>query len=641
MTDQLPPASPFAEVSADAWRQQVEKLLKDRPFSSLLTETDDGLLLQPLYPCDERQDSAPGGGDRRRGTSNGAGAWQILERAQHPNPVTANRALLKGLATGATALQLMLQPDGYEASTGVRVVNSDDLDVLLTDVSVEALPIILDAGPHATAYGKALLQLATSRGIASDELQLYFANDPAAALARDGSLPGGNEEIYTLAAKQAAHLLQVAPSSRALAADGRVYHAAGASDAQELAAVMASALQHLRALEAEGVAPENAASQILFRLTLDANIFSGAVKQRALRVLWSNICAGCEAPKAADSLLLHAESAARMQHRFDPWVNQLRCTAATLAAALGGADFVSTHGFDEVGGALPSALAVRNARNCQLMLQQESHLHAVSDPLGGAGFVESYTDELTAAAWQELQLIETEGGLIASLKKGKLQARIQQTKETRLQKIATRQQPLTGVSEFPNLCDMAVEGETINWATELNAALARADTRLIELPDGAPAVAEPLLPSVLGEQYESLRIAALAQETPLKACLLTLGTQAQFSGRSAFASNLLAAGGIHTESTGPIAEVDAAVAAWQAAASTVAILCSSDAVYQDTAEHTAAALRTAGCEHIYMAGKPGELDAALQEAGVKAYAVLGMDAIAFLQQLHTDLGAQS
>ncbi|MGB0867541.1 MAG: methylmalonyl-CoA mutase family protein, partial [Granulosicoccaceae bacterium] len=551
-----------------------------------------------------------------------------------------NQALLHGLSRGATALQLILQPDAFEQSPGVRAVCADDLATLLKGVKLDALPILIDAGAHASAYGEALLSLAQSSGANCKTLQLMVNCDPAAALATDGSLPGASEEIYTLAATQAVQLLTVAPQSRALSADSRVYHAAGASAAQELACSLSAALEHLRALEKMGVGIKDAGSQILFRLALDADIFAGAVKQRALRVLWSNICQACGDASSVDSFRLHAETSTRMLHRFDPWVNQLRTTAATLAAALGGATYLSVHGYDEVD-ALPSALATRCARNNQLILQQESHLYAVADPLGGSGFAESYTDQLVTVAWQAFQEIEAEGGLIASLSAGNLQQRIAEVKAKRLGQIAKRRLPLTGVSEFPNLEDSPPTGEVIEWETELAAAVARADTRLIELPDGAPALANALQPQVLGEQFEALRLQALEASFTPRVALVTIGKQAQFTARATFVSNLLAAGGIHSAACGELDHSDAAVAAWQETGVDVAILCGSDDGYKQHATAMASALRQAGCQHIYLAGKPGELETTLSEAGVKGYAVMGMDAIAYLQQIHADLGVSS
>jgi len=634
-------ASLFPAISAESWRSQVDGLLKGRSFDTLITHTSEGLALQPLYNADEKERAAPGSGDRRRGVASSGGAWQILERAQHPNPRTANLSLLHGLSRGATALQLILEPDAFEQSPGVRAVNADDIATLLKDVLIDALPILLDAGAHATAYGDAVLALATSSTANFDTMQVYSACDPAAALARDGSLPGASEEIYTAAAKQAKHFSSSVPSSRALAADGRVYHAAGSSDAQELAAILGAALEHLRALESEGLNTAESAQQILFRVALDADIFAGAAKQRALRVLWSNICAACGDETAADSFVLHAETATRMLHRFDPWVNQLRSTASTLAAALGGAQFVSVHGYDE-SDALPSQLATRCARNNQLVLQQESHLYAVTDPLGGSGYAESYTDQLVEAAWQELQQLEREGGIIASLKAGHFQRRIIEVKNTRLDQIAERRLPLTGVSEFPNLNDTPPTGESVDWPAELSAAAARADTRMIELPDGAPALADALEASPLGEQYDALRMRALACANTPTAALLTLGKQSQFTARATFMSNLLAAGGVHSYHSGELAGVEAAVEAWQQSGSSVAILCSSDNAYETMAVATASALRTAGCQNVYLAGKPAAtLESELDESGIKAYAVMGMDAVAYLQQIQADLGVQA
>jgi|GEM_PF-6451484 len=193
VTEKTALAGLFPAVNEDTWREQAEKLLKGRSFDSLTTRTSDGLTLQPLYAADAADRSAPGSGDRRRGASVSNDAWHILERVQHPNPKQANQALLAGLSTGATALQLIFQPDAYETTSGVRAVTASDITKLLDGVLIDALPVLVDAGGHATSYGEALLAHASVTAKAPEELTLLIAADPAAALASMGTLPGSKK----------------------------------------------------------------------------------------------------------------------------------------------------------------------------------------------------------------------------------------------------------------------------------------------------------------------------------------------------------------------------------------------------------------------------------------------------------------
>ena len=172
------------------------------------------------------------------------------------------------------------------------------------------------------------------------------------------------------------------------AADGRVIHNAGGSEAQELAFVLATALAYLRALEAEGVALEDARNMIFFRLAADADQFLTIAKFRSLRKLWARVEDFCGmTPEAA---FVSAETAWRMMTRRDPHVNILRTTVAVFAAALGGADAIGVLPFTAALG-LPDGFARRIARNTQLILLQEAQLAKVADPAAGSGAVEDLT----------------------------------------------------------------------------------------------------------------------------------------------------------------------------------------------------------------------------------------------------------
>ena len=195
----------------------------------------------------------------------------------------------------------------------------------------------------------------------------------------------------------------------------RAYHEAGASEAQELAAVLATGVAYLRALEAHGHSLERARDALSFLLVADADEFLTVAKLRALRRLWARVEQACGLePKP---IRLHAETAWRMTTRRDPWVNMLRTTVAAFSAGIGGADAITVLPFTAALG-LPDAFARRIARNTQLILLDESNLARVADPAAGAGGFEALTDALCEKAWALFQEIEREGGILESLTGG-------------------------------------------------------------------------------------------------------------------------------------------------------------------------------------------------------------------------------
>ena len=237
------------------------------------------------------------------------------------------------------------------------------------------------------------------------------------------------------------------------AADGRVIHNAGGSEAQELAFVLAVALAYLRALEAEGVAVEDARHMIFFRLAADADQFLTIAKFRSLRKLWARVENSCG--MAPEPAFVSAETAWRMMTRRDPHVNILRTTVAVFAAALGGADAIGVLPFTAALG-LPDAFARRIARNTQLILLQEAQLAKVADPAAGSGAVEDLTDQLCRAAWRLFQEIEAAGGAAAALESGLMQGKVAAVRAERAAAVARRKEALTGVSVFPNLHEAEV-----------------------------------------------------------------------------------------------------------------------------------------------------------------------------------------
>jgi methylmalonyl-CoA mutase len=362
-------------------------------------------------------------------------------------------------------------------------------------------------------------------------------------------------------------------------------------------------------------------------------------------------------PDAARAMRVHAGTAARMLARRDPWVNILRGAVACLAAGVGGADSVTVLPFDHALG-LPSRQARRIARNTQLILMEESNLHRVIDPAGGAWYVEALTEELAQKAWDLFRQIEAAGGMLAACRAGVPQAWVAEGWAERARDIAIRREPVTGVSEFPDLRERPVEMEAFidpafvarvrerfaaavvpeSFAEAL--ALAREGKAL-----GTPSARSDFLPLPshrLGEAFEVLRERsdrALARDGARPRVLLAnLGPLARHTARATFAKNLLEAGGIEPVWSEPLAGGEAAASAFRAAGTRIAALCSSDEVYADLAVEAARALKAAGCGLVLLLGRPGERGLELEAAGVDLFVYAGRDMVEILTGLHDRLG---
>lgn len=248
----------------------------------------------------------------------------------------------------------------------------------------------------------------------------------------------------------------------------------------------------------------------------------------------------------------------------------------------------------------------------------------MADPAAGAGSFETLTEELTVAAWEAFQAIEREGGIVASLAAGQIQGRIAATRATRSRNVATRREAITGASEFPFLAEKPVT--VLDLAPHLG--------EVVGFTGGETLRCDPLPAQRLSEPYEALRDAsdghlAAAGQRP-RVFLANLGPVAVFNARSTFAANAFAAGGIEAVNEEGFTETGPLTEAFRHSGARIACLCSSDALYAAHAVAAAEALKAAGADTVYLAGKPGDLGEALVAAGVDGYLHAGGDLLSLL-----------
>jgi methylmalonyl-CoA mutase len=202
--------------------------------------------------------------------------------------------------------------------------------------------------------------------------------------------------------------------------------------------------------------------------------------------------------------------------------------------------------------------------------------------------------------------------MLAALDSGRFAAEVDEVWQERARNLALRKDPLTGVSEFPNLAEAAVVRKPL------------------------PAQPKGGLPvHRYAEEYETLRDAADRADKRPQVFLATIGPVAAHTARASFAANLFQAGGLETPTSGAGTDPEAIAAAFTASGATVACLASSDKLYAEHAGPVAAALKQAGAQHVLLAGKPGE------QTGVDDYVFLGVDALAVLRDLHRRIGIGS
>ncbi|UNO43038.1 methylmalonyl-CoA mutase family protein [Streptomyces sp. MST-110588] len=619
---ELPLAAAFPAADREQWQRLVEGVLRKSGATdvtgaaaedALATTLQDGIRVRPLYTAEDLAQDRPGeqpadGGfpgfppfvraGRAEGTA--VSGWDVRQRHADPDPRRVNEAVLADLENGVTSLWLAVGDGG---------VPVEGLAKALDGVYLDLAGVVLDAGDRFAEAAEELLRLFAEQGVVLSDAAGGLGADPVGLLARTGDDSKLRGQLAT-AAGLAARCAAGAPRLRALAVDALPYHEAGGSAAEELGCSLATGVTYLRELTTAGLDIDAACGQLEFRYAATADQFLTIAKLRAARRLWARVAEVCGASAAAAAQRQHAVTSPVMMSRRDPWVNMLRTTVAGLSAGVGGADAVTVLPFDAALG-LPDAFARRIARNTQSVLLEESHLSKVIDPAGGSWYVERLTDELARAGWAWFQEIERAGGHLAALRSGMIAGRLAATWEKRSRDLAHRREPVTGVSEFPNLAEAPVHR------------------------DPAPAGPRGGLPRVRrDEAFEALRArsdAYLANTGARpKAFLAALGPVSAHTARLAFAANLFQAGGIETVHEGAPVDAESVAGAFARSGARIACLCSSDAVYGEQAAAVAAALKEAGALRVHLAGRPGDREEEYLRAGVDGFVFAGCDAVEVL-----------
>lgn len=613
MTDTpLTLAGDFATPTREDWEVEVLKVLNRRrpegkeltieqAMKRLRTATVDGLTIEPLYTETDVPLGHPGVMPFTRGTmvkTSPMTGWDIRQLHEDPDTGFTAREVVADLERGGSSVWLRVGSDAIAA---------DDLATVLADVQPDLAPISVSSSDDQLAAAKALIGYWQSAG--AHHARGNLGLDPLALAARTGAAAdlGPLAEWVTATAAEL-------PGVRALTVDVLPYDDAGASDVDQVAFAIATGVAYLRHLEAAGVAPARAFGQIAFRVSANTDQFTTIARLRALRRLWARVGEVSGVPADARGAIQHAVTSWRMITRDDPWVNLLRGTIATFAAAVGGAEIITCLPFDTAWG-LPDEFSRRMARNTQAIAAEESNIGRVSDPAGGSWYVEELTDALAAKAWTVFQQIEAAGTMMSALTTGLVTDRIGAATTERAARMATRKLPLTGVSMFPKPDEEPVQAK----------------------PRPAAPARQGLMPRRDAEIFEALRDRAAAAVPTPAVFLACLGARRDFGGRETFTGALLGVGGIERPSSEG-GSPDEIVAKVREAGAKFVILCSSAKVYAEQAIPVAKALKEAGVGTVFIAGRKTETGADDVDTVIDGEVYDGMDVVAFLADAMDRIG---
>lgn len=657
MTESL--ADGFDPVSFEQWSEAATKGDED---AALMTVLEDGVEAKWLYTRDDAiapdPSGLPGHAPFARGTRAGL-HWQIRQEQTQPDRVRANTEILEDLNGGVTEITLRfdlaaregLAPgtpgfDSARGEDGIAISNLDQLAEVLDGVYLDMAGVALEAGAAAPAAAALLAAHWRENGIAPEQALGSFGYDPLGTLARTGQLPTAPEQALEAAGKLAVETAREWPAVRALRVDTGIHVEAGATTAWELGIAVATGVEYLRAATAAGLTPAEAAARIEFNLAVGPDQFLEMAKFRAIRRLWSRVLEESGVEEAARYSPTYGTTSARMISAVDPWVNMLRVTTAAFAAGTGGADGVAVTPFDRMIGQ-PGDLGRRIARNTQIILQDESSLGRIADPLAGSWYGEELTDEVANAGWERFREIERAGGALAALKSGLITDSLADLADQRDSELDHRRRVMTGVNEFPLLGDDGTRPETADRSKVADdgarlaerpdlagldelagssgplvtaTSLASAGARIDELIVTTETFSLPALnPRHDATPFEAMRRAALDHEQSgsqrPQIYLACMGSIASHVNYANWAKSFFEVAGVETVASGALGNNEEQAAAFKSGGFELVAICAGKEQSPEAVSDLILRLRDAGAQYIYMVNSTPELNETALAAG--------------------------
>ena len=589
----------FPEVSREAWRRRVREELGGKEPETLATQLPGGLEVQPLYDGDGTvvERILPGR------SKAGPRPWRLAVEVSG-EPAEAAARVERDLARGADLLWLPADL-------------LDDLDQVLAPVDSETTALVFDSEDRVAVAADRWAVWVAGKDLDPSRLEGGLGGDPFGTWARRGKLGRPMDEVWQELGEVAARCAEEAPGMRAALVSTVAYHGAGAAITDELALGVASGLETLRQLMASGLSVDQAAEQILFSMAVDSDLFVEIAKLRAAQRLWAKVVAACGGGAEARRMRIHATTSEASWTARAPWLNLLRGGVQGFGAAVAGVWSLRIDPYDRALGVASDA-ARRHAISTHHLLAEEAHLGRVADPAAGSGALEGLTDQIARRSWERVQQIEEMGGMAEVLEHGEVHIWIENAAEERDVALARRRTVIVGVNEFADLDEERPEREPSSEVVEEDPKAFRAWRR--------------------SRPYEALHSAAEAWEKEHgrrpRIAQVSLGPLAEHGPRADFVRRFFACGGVEVvllEKVEDFVNDDCEGV----------VFCGKDERYGQGVPELAAALREAGAERLFLAGRPdAETTEALREAGVKVFVHLGCDAFGILENLLSDLGVQ-
>jgi methylmalonyl-CoA mutase len=460
----------FPKRSLDDWRALAAKEIREQPLDELTVKTPEGIAIKPLYTDSDLEGldhlgSLPGFAPYVRGpraTMYAKRPWTVRQYAGFSTAEESNAFYRKNLEAGQTGLSVafdLATHRGYDSDhprvvgdvgkAGVAIDSVEDMKILFDEIPLDKMSVSMTMNGAALPIMAMYVVAAEEQGVTPEQLNGTLQNDILKEfMVRNTYIypPAPSMRIVSdIIAFTAGNM----PLYNSISISGYHMQEAGATCAQELAYTIADGIEYVRAAIDSGLDVDAFAPRLSFFFGIGMNFFMEVAKLRAARLLWSRLMAEKFSPQNDRSLMLrtHCQTSGVSLTADSPYNNIMRVTIEAMAAVLGGTQSLHTNSFDEAL-ALPSDFAAGLARNTQLVLQEETGITNVVDPLAGSYYVESLTAELVKAAQELIDEVEQLGGMTAAVESGMPKMRIEEASALRQARIDRGEEVIVGVNKY-------------------------------------------------------------------------------------------------------------------------------------------------------------------------------------------------
>lgn len=451
-----------------AWEELAAQELEGDP-AGLVWETPEGIPVQPLYTAADLEgleavDSLPGFDPFLRGvraTMYANRPWTIRQYAGFSTAEESNAFYRKNLEAGQTGVSVafdLATHRGYDSDhprvigdvgkAGVAIDSVEDMKILFDGIPLDRMTVSMTMNGAVLPVLAGYIVAAEEQGVDEAQLAGTIQNDILKEFMVRNTYIYPPEPSMRIVADIIQHTAERMPKFNSISISGYHMQEAGATAVQELAFTLADGLEYVRAALDRDLDVDKFAGRLSFFFAIGMNFFMEVAKLRASRLLWARIMRQFD-PKKPSSLMLrtHCQTSGVSLTEQDPYNNIVRTAYEAMAAALGGTQSLHTNSFDEAI-ALPTEFSARIARNTQLILQEETGITHVVDPLGGSYYVEALTSSLAAAAWELIEEVEALGGMTKAVESGMPKLRIEESAARRQAAVDRGDEVIVGVNKY-------------------------------------------------------------------------------------------------------------------------------------------------------------------------------------------------